>query len=155
MPSRRFLLTAVPCALFTHRAQAHDYRLGSLEIVHPWARATAPTAKAGGGYLKVTNKGTAADRLIEVRSAAALRIELHETRMEGSIMRMREIEKGIEIAPGATVELKPGGYHVMFLDLKAPFEKGAKVPATLVFEKAGTIAVEFRIEAMGASGSHH
>ena len=70
-------------------------------------------------------------------------------------MRMREIEKGIEIAPGATVELKPGGYHVMFLDLKAPFENGAKVPATLVFEKAGTIAVDFRIEAMGASGSHH
>jgi len=139
-----FAVLAVP-------AHALDYKLGSLEIGNPWTRATPPTAPSGGGFLTVINKGTTADRLIAVRSPASSKAEIHEMKMDGNVMRMRELEKGIEIPPGATVELKPGGFHIMFMELKAPFAKDAKVPLTLVFEKAGSIDVELAVQAMGAS----
>ncbi|HYC64586.1 MAG TPA: copper chaperone PCu(A)C [Reyranellaceae bacterium] len=142
------LLAALPAA-------AHDYTLGSLHIVHPWTRATPPSAKAGGGYVTVTNKGAAADRLIAARSAAADQVEIHEMKMEGSVMRMRELEKGLEVPAGATVTLMPGGYHIMFMGLRAPFQKDGRVPVTLVFEKAGAIDVEFMVEAMGTTQPSH
>ena len=133
-------------------ALAKDYKLGSIEIRQPWTRATPPTAQAGGGFLVVTNTGGTADRLVGAKSAAAGKVEVHEMKMDGNVMRMREVEKGIEIPPGGTVELKPGGFHLMFMQLKAPFAKDAKVPVTLVFEKAGSIDVELPVEAMGATG---
>src|SRR6185503_13156886 len=89
--------------LWTGAAVAQDYKLGDLEIGHPWARATPPTAPAGGGYLTVTNKGTTADRLVAVRSPAAGSVQVHEMKMEGNVMRMRELDGGLAIAPGATV----------------------------------------------------
>jgi periplasmic copper chaperone A len=135
----------------TSAAFAQSYKLGSLEIDQPWTRATPPTAKAGGGFMTITNKGTTPDRLVAVRSNASGKVEVHEMKMDGNVMRMRELEKGLEIPPGATVALKPGGYHVMFMELKAPFAKGAKVPVTLVFEKAGSIDVELAVQEMGAA----
>ena len=90
-------------------ASAHSYKLGALEIGHPWARATPPTAPAGGGYLTIKNTGTTPDRLVEVRSPAAAAAQVHEMKMEGNVMRMRELAGGLEIAPGATVALAPGG----------------------------------------------
>ena len=146
----RILLLIAASALVATAASAQDYKLGSLEISQPWTRATAPTAKAGGGYLTITNKGTTPDRLIAVRSAVSDKAEIHEMKMEGNVMRMRELADGLEIPPGATVELKPGGYHIMFMDLKAPMAKDAKVPVTFVFEKAGSIDVELLVQAMGA-----
>lgn len=143
-----FVLTALP-------ATAHDYKLGTLEIATPWTRATAPTAKAGGGFMTITNKGSTADRLIAARSAASAKVEIHEMKMDGSVMRMRELEKGLEIPPGATVALKPGGFHLMFMELRAPFAVNGKVPVTLVFEKAGSIDVEMKVEAMGAGAPKH
>ena len=134
-------------------ALAHGYKLGALEIGHPWTRATAPTAPTGGGFLRITNTGTTADRLIAARSPAADKVEIHEVKMDGNVMRMRELDKGIEIPPGATVELKPGGFHIMFMGLKAPFARDTRVPVTLVFEKAGAIDVEFMVMAIGASPS--
>jgi hypothetical protein len=131
-------------------AMARDYTLGSIEIHEPWSRATPPTAPTAGGYMTITNKGTAPDRLIAVESPAAATAEVHEMKMEGSVMRMRAIDGGLALPPGQTVELKPGGYHVMFTGLKAPFVKGSVVKATLVFEKAGRIDVEFAVAAMGA-----
>ena len=68
---------------------------------------------------------------------------------------MRELEKGLEIPAGATVMLKPGGYHIMFMGLKAPFAKDAKVPVTLVFEKAGSIDIVLDVEALGAAAPRH
>jgi copper(I)-binding protein len=130
---------------------AHDYRLGSIEIVQPWSRATPSTAPSAGGFLTLTNKGTAPDRLIAVESPAAKQAELHEMKMDGAVMRMRQLENGVALPPGQTVELKPGGYHVMFIGLKAPFVKDQKVSATLVFEKAGRIDVEFQVDALGAA----
>lgn len=148
----RHLAPAVLAFLLATPAFAIDYKLGSLEISQPWARATPPAAQAGGGFLAVTNKGTTADRLLAVKSPAADKVEIHEMKMDGNVMRMRELEKGIEIPPGATVELKPGSFHIMFMGLKKPFAKGARVPLTLVFEKAGSIDVELTVEAMGAAG---
>ena len=146
----RLLSLVATAALFASPAWAQDYKLGALEISQPWTRATAPTAKAGGGYMTITNKGTTPDRLIAVKSPAADKAEIHEMKMDGNVMRMRELDKGLEIPPGATVTLKPGGYHIMFMELKAPFAKDAKVPVTLVFEKAGSIDVTFVVQEMGA-----
>ena len=136
-------------------AWAKDYTLGSLQIHEPWTRATPPTAPAGGGFLTITNTGTTPDRLVAVQSAMATKVEIHEMKMDGNVMRMREVEKGLEIPPGATVELKPGGFHVMFMGLKAPFAKDKPVPVTLVFEKAGKIDIELAVEPMGAGKPGH
>ena len=135
---------------------AHDYKIGSIEIGQPWSRATPSTAPSAGGFLTLTNRGDAPDRLVSIECPSAKQAELHEMKMDGAVMRMRELENGIVIAPGQTVELKPGNFHVMFIGLKAPFVKDQKVPATLVFEKAGRIDVEFQVEALGAmQPSHH
>lgn len=149
------LALAALFAFATFPASALDYKLGAIEIGQPWTRATPPSAPSGGGYLVLTNTGTTPDRLIAVKSPAADKAELHEMKMEGTVMRMREIEKGIEIPPGATVELKPGGFHLMFMGLKAPFAKDTKVPVTLVFEKAGSIDVDLVVQAMGAQSPGH
>ena len=150
------ILCLIAATLLASPAWAQDYKLGSLEISQPWTRATAPTAKTGGGFVTITNKGTTPDRLIAARSATSAKAEIHEMKMDGNIMRMRELEKGLEIAPGSTVELKPGGFHIMFMGLKAPFAKDARVPITLVFEKAGSVDIELPVQAMGAQppGQH-
>jgi copper(I)-binding protein len=143
---------ALALALVALPALAKDYKLGALEIRQPWTRATPPTAQTGGGFLVVTNTGTTPDRLVAAKSAAADKVEVHEMKMDGNVMRMRPVENGIEIPPGGSVELKPGGLHVMFMGLKAPFAKDAKVPLTLVFEKAGSVDIELPVETMGATG---
>lgn len=129
---------------------AHDYKIGPIEIGNPWSRATPASARAAAGYLVLTNKGTTADRLVSAGSSAADRVEIHEMRMDANVMRMRELARGITIEPGATVELKPGGLHIMLIELKTPLVKDQMVPVTLVFEKAGRIQVEFQVEALGA-----
>ena len=151
----RILSLIAAAVLLASPAWAQAYKLSSLEIDQPWTRATAPTAKAGGGYVTITNKGTTGDRLIAARSAASAKVEIHEMKMDGNVMRMRELEKGLEIPPGATVALKPGGYHIMFMGLKAPFAKDTKVPITLVFEKAGSLDIMLDVEALGAAAPKH
>jgi hypothetical protein len=148
----RCLALAALLAALAAGAHARDYKLGSLEIGQPWSRATPPTAQAAGGFLVITNKGTVADRLVAVRSTVSDKVEIHEMKMDGNVMRMRELDKGLEIPPGATVELKPGGLHIMFMGLKAPFAKDQRVPITLVFEKAGSIDVDLTVAALGAQG---
>ncbi|MCC8431252.1 copper chaperone PCu(A)C [Reyranella aquatilis] len=154
MFARRLILAAA-VSLLTVPAMAQDYKLGSLEITAPWTRATAPTARSGGGFMTITNKGTTADRLVSARSTVSDKVEIHEMQMDGSVMRMRELAKGLDIPPGATVMLKPGSYHIMFMELKAPLAKDAKVPVTLVFEKAGSIDVQLDVQAMGAMPHGH
>ena len=150
-----FLFAAV-LALAISAAQAHDYKVGTLEIGHPWTRATPKGASVGGGYLKITNKGTVADRLTGATFAVAPRVEIHEMAMRDGMMRMRALPNGIEIKPDETVEFKPGSYHIMFMNLKEPLEKGQRIKGTLTFEKAGPIEVEYVVEAVGApaSGRH-
>ena len=131
---------------------AHDHGAGSVQIGHPWARPTVAGQKAGGGYLTLENRGRSADRLLSARSSAAERVELHSMQMDGDVMRMRQLE-AIELEPGARVELKPGGMHLMLVGLKAPLAKGAKVPLTLRFEQAGEVRVELQVE-QGAPAPH-
>lgn len=128
-----------------------DYDVGSIHIAEPWARATPKGASAGAAYLSITNKGTAPDRLVScVASDVAGRCQIHSMTMEGGVMKMRPVEGGLEIKPGETVTLKPSGFHVMLMDLKHPLEQGKATQVTLQFEKAGTVAVEFPIAAIGA-----
>lgn len=147
----RSLIPALLMALVATAASAHEYKVGSLVINHPWSRATPKGATVGGGYLKITNTGTTPDRFVSGSSDAGKRFEIHEMSMDGGVMKMRALPNGIEIAPGATVEFKPGSYHVMFVGIEKPFEKGDKVKATLTFEKAGKVDVEFHVGDMGSA----
>jgi copper(I)-binding protein len=134
-------------------AAAETYSAGGLQIVGPWARATPKGSTVSAGYLTITNKGPAADRLIGGSLASAARFEVHTTVTEGGVARMRQVVS-LEIKPGETVELRPGGMHVMFMGLKQPMSQGQTVKGTLVFEKAGTVAIEFAVQPPGAtSGS--
>jgi copper(I)-binding protein len=151
MMKQRILLPLALALLCSVTVLAEDYKLGALEIGQPWARATPPSAPAGGGFLKITNTGATPDRLISASSPVAELVQVHEMKMDGNVMRMREVEKGLEIPAGGSVTLAPGGLHLMMMGLKAPLAKDTKVPLTLVFEKAGRIEVELAVEAMGAS----
>jgi copper(I)-binding protein len=131
-------------------SHAEDVVAGGLKISAAWTRATPKGAPVGGGYLTISNNGTASDRLIGGSSDTATRFEIHDMSMDNGVMKMRPVEAGIEIKPGQTVELKPGGYHVMFVGLKKPFEQGDHVKATLKFEKAGDVSVDFTVEGIGA-----
>jgi len=151
----RVTLSLLVALLVATPSFALDYKLGALQITQPWARATPPSAPAGGGFLKITNTGSAPDRLISASSPIAELVQVHEMKMDGSVMRMREVEKGLEIPPGGSVTLAPGGLHLMMMGLKGPLKQGSPVPVTLVFEKAGKIDVELAVEAMGASHASH
>ena len=140
---------AAALALIPVGANAHDYRVGSLHIDHPWAIATPNGAKVGAGYLTITNEGTEPDRLIALTSPVARKVTLHGSVKEGDVVKMRKLEKGIEIKPGETVELKPEGAHVMFEGLRAPLLEAGRVEGILVFEKAGSIVVDYAVEPMG------
>jgi len=147
-------LFAALLAVAASGAHARDYRAGSLEIADPWARATPKGAAVGGGYLRIRNGGTTPDRLTGGSSDVAAKLELHTMTMDNGVMKMRPVEGGLEIKPGATVELKPGSSHLMFVGLKKPLGAGDHVKATLTFEKAGPVDVEFDVSAMGAPAGH-
>ena len=149
-----FLTSALVLALVTGAA-AHDFKVGALVIDHPWSRATPKGAAVAGGYMKITNTGTTPDRLTGGTTEAAKKFEIHEMKMEGSVMKMRELSDGLEIPPGATVELKPGSYHVMMMNLAKPLVKGERVKASLTFEKAGKVDIEFAVEAVGGTEHKH
>lgn len=126
------------------------YKTGDLVVVSPWTRATPGGAKIAGGYLKVTNNGTSADRLTGATTVSADRVEIHEMSMTDGVMKMRLLADGLTIKPGETVELKPGGFHMMFMDIKQPLKQGETLKATLTFEKAGKLDVSFNVNAIGA-----
>jgi len=132
-------------------AQAADYDVGSIHVTQPWARATPKGASAGAAYLTVTNNGAAPDRLTCAGSDAAAACQIHTMSMDNGVMKMRPVEGGIEIKSGETVTLKPGSDHLMLMNIKHALEAGKTVEATLQFEKAGTVKVEFTILAMGAA----
>jgi copper(I)-binding protein len=148
------ILIAAMLALVAGNVSAHEYKAGSLEIKHPWSRATPKGANVAAGYMKIVNNGTEPDRLVGGSNAASEKFEIHAMSMDGEVMKMRPLPNGIEIKPGATVELKPGSYHLMFVGLKQPFEKGKRVKGTLQFEKAGTVEVEYAVQAVGGTPDH-
>jgi copper(I)-binding protein len=129
------------------------FKLGDLTVTSPWTRATPGGAKIAGGYLKIANNGASADRFVGAKSDAADHVEIHQMSMTDGVMKMRPLPTGLEIKPGETVELKSGGYHLMFMDLKRPLKQGDTFKATLQFEKAGSLDVNFNVNALGATGS--
>jgi len=118
--------------------------LAQVDVENPWSRATAPGAKVAAGYMVLHNTAGAADRLVAASSPAAARVETHVTVRDGDIMRMREV-KGYDIPAQGSFELKPGGPHLMFVDIRKPFAEGERIPVTLRFERAGEKTVEFRV----------
>jgi periplasmic copper chaperone A len=126
-----------------------------LRIEQPFARATAPTARAGGAFMTIVNTGATADRLLRVETSVAARAELHTVIMEGDVMRMREVP-GIDVPANGKATLAPGGFHVMLMELKAPLKAGDTAPITLVFEKAGRVEVAVPILPLGSEpGMQH
>jgi copper(I)-binding protein len=148
----RSILCAAALTLAGAAAHAHSFKLGDIDIDHPYARVTAAGQPTGAGYLKLDNKGRAEDKLLAARAAVAASVELHSMTMEGNVMRMRQVD-GIALPAGGTVELKPGGYHIMFVGLKAPLKAGDKFPMTLKFEKAGEVEVVVNVEAPKAGAA--
>lgn len=127
-------------------------KAGDLAISGGWVRATLPGQKTGAGYLAISNNGTAPDRLLSLTSPAASRVEIHSMRMENDVMIMRPVKGGLEIAPGSTVELGPGGLHLMFLALSAPFTDGSSVEVELRFARAGAVRLSLPVRRNGTSG---
>ncbi|GAB4357333.1 MAG: copper chaperone PCu(A)C [Oricola sp.] len=139
------LLVGAPAASF-----AGEYKIGDLVIDNPQARATPPGAPVSGGYLVIHNNGKEADRLVGGSADFAGKVEIHEMAMDGEVMKMRELENGLEIPAGGEVTLKPGGYHVMFMEMKRNLEAGTTEKVTLRFQKAGDITMDFDVVDPGA-----
>jgi periplasmic copper chaperone A len=149
------LLTALAVAAHSNTgygqsAAAPSYKVGDLVIESPWARATPGGAQVAGGYLKITNTGREADRLIGGSLPVAAAVEVHEMAMADGVMKMRKLENGLEIKPGQTIEFKPGSYHIMFTGLREGLKEGERIKGTLVFQRTGTVEVEYRVASIGA-----
>ncbi|MCB1539042.1 MAG: copper chaperone PCu(A)C [Rhodospirillales bacterium] len=142
---KRFCLT-LALALIAGSASAQEYTAGSMTVTDPAARATAPSAEVGVGFLTLKNAGDTPDTLVSVTSPEiAQKIELHKMTMDAGVMRMRPLEDGITVPAGQSVALSPMGLHVMFMQLKKPLVEGEKFPAMLHFAKTGDMAVTFTV----------
>ena len=117
----------------------------SVDVKNPWVRVAVPGQKATGAFMSITAKDGA--RLVGASSPVAGVAEIHEMKMDGNVMKMRAIEGGLELPAGKTVELKPGGFHVMLMDLKAPLAKDASVALTLVFKDAKGVESKVEVKA--------
>ncbi len=135
-------------------ALAGDISAGNLIIENPWSRATPKGAKVGAGYLGLINIGTNDDRLVSATSDVSERVEIHTMTMEAGVMKMRRLPDGLPVKARSTVTLKPGGYHLMFIDLKAPLEKDQDFNVTLTFEKTGDIDVLFKTTGIGGQSPY-
>jgi len=132
-------------------AQAQTTAAAPITIENAWARATPGAVTTGGAYMTLVDHGTSPDRLVAVSTPVAGKAELHVMSMDKGISTMRPVD-ALTVEPGKPVELKPGGYHVMLIDLKAPLKLGDSFPMSLTFEKAGTIQVTVKVEKPGAMG---
>lgn len=141
-------------AAITFPATAGDEHQG-IVVEEAWARASAGAAKSGAAYLTIANHGDEVDRLISVASDAATRVEIHTHVMSENVMRMMEVEGGVEIEPGSPTVFKPGGLHVMFMGLKEPFVEGETFPITLTLENAGEMTVDVSVEGIAAMEPSH
>jgi copper(I)-binding protein len=131
-------------------ALAQGYEVGALRVVQPWVRTAPPGAPTLAGYLSITNRGSSVDHLLGGSSPELSAIEVHEMSMTGQVMRMRPMVGGLAIDPGKTVVLTPGGErHLMLIGPKHAYKSGDRIPATLRFEKAGTVKVTFLVHDLG------
>ncbi|OHC83207.1 MAG: hypothetical protein A3G73_09425 [Rhodospirillales bacterium RIFCSPLOWO2_12_FULL_67_15] len=155
--TRRVVLSVLVFALSAlagaPRAGSHVYESGPVIVSHPWARASAPTARNGAAYMRIESAPGAKDRLLGARSPVAETVEVHETTVTDGIARMRRIF-AIGIAPDHPIDIAPGGMHMMLMGLKYPLKEGDLFPLVLTFEKAGDVQVDVIVEPPGAMGPH-
>jgi copper(I)-binding protein len=150
MSIRRLFIGALAAAAFVPALPS--FAQADIQVEQPWARPTVAGQAAGGGFVTLRG-GAAADRLLGGSApTVAERVELHTMRMEGDVMRMREVP-AIDLPAGQTVELRPGGLHLMFMGLKAPLKEGDRFPLTLRFEKAGEKTVQVQVRARPPAGA--
>lgn len=151
-----FAATLALCS--TAALQAHEVKAGDIVVLHPNAPPSLKGAPNGIGFVDLKNTGSQPDRLLKASAPGIGRIELHEMKMQGDVMQMRELE-GVPIAPGATVKMGPGGLHMMLMQLAKPLATGDKLPLTLTFERAGSVTTELwvqpRDEGAKAMDAHH
>jgi periplasmic copper chaperone A len=140
----------VSLALLAPPVHAGEVSVGNLVITQAWSRATPGGAPVAGGYLSIENKGSLPDRLLSGATNAARKIEIHEMALDKGIMTMRPIDGGLFIEAGKTVKFEPGGRHLMFIGLAAPFREGEQVSVSLTFEMAGMVTVPFAVQGIGA-----
>lgn len=134
--------------------QQPSYTVGDLVITNVRAGATVPKAPVAGGYMVIRNNGSEPDFLIGGTASFAGDVQIHEMKMQGDVMKMRELADGLEIPAGGEVALKPGGYHVMFMKLSEPLSEGDSRKAALRFKKSGSVEVEFNIKSRKDLTSH-
>lgn len=157
-----FVIGGVAYAMMTSQslAQTHQFTSGSLTIDRPWSRPTIGSAPNSAAYLKITNRGGTPDTLMGVKSDVAKRVELHTVKMDGGVMRMRAVKGVIAVPANASVELKPGGFHIMLIGLTRKLSAADTFDLTLQFERQGEVPVQVQVEKMGAmsgdamKGSH-
>jgi periplasmic copper chaperone A len=161
-PMRSFLILCAASLFAASPALAHSYRMGAVEIDHPWTR-PAPAGATGGGFLVIRNGGSTPVTLVSARTPAARSVSLHQTTVTGGIARMSALPRGLTVAAGATTALAPGGYHLMLEGLTGPLIAGGRAPLTLVFSNGQTVQVELDIQirppaaapaAKGAAAEH-
>jgi len=144
---------ARPAHADDHGSHAKAEMKTGITVSSPWVRATPPGAKVGAGYVQLGNAGGQADRLVAASAPdIAGRVEIHEMSMDDGIMKMRELADGLEIGAGSNVKLKPGGFHLMLMDLKRPIEEGEDVKMSLTFKNAGQMDVVFKAYGVGSMG---
>ena len=133
---------------------AHNHEKGDIQVRHPWSRATPPGASVAAAYMEIRNTGKQADRLLSATSAVAQRVEMHLTEREGEVMKMREV-KTIDIPARERYTLRPGGAHLMLVDLKQPLKKGERFAMRLRFERAGELEIELEVQEQGSRHPRH
>lgn len=144
-------LLALALALGAAPGLAAEFKAGGIVVESAWARATPKGTEVGGGYLTIENRGDAPDRLTGGTADFAT-VEIHQTTSENGVSKMREVEDGLAIPAHGSVVFSPGGYHLMFTHLAHPLTKGGSVKATLDFEHAGPVEIEFKVMGIGATG---
>ena len=158
VPALLGLLSATP--VHAHEGLVHDgcpagqvFAAGDLTISGAYTRAMLPQAKVAGGYLTIENKGSAPDRLVGGASEAAKSVQVHQMKLEGEMMKMGEVEGGLEVPAGGSVELTPGAYHIMMMGVGTPFKEGECLQLTLKFEKAGDVPVVLNVGGTAADAA--
>jgi periplasmic copper chaperone A len=145
---------ALALALLAVQVLAHNHEKGDIQVRHPWSRATPPGAKVAVGYMEIRNHGQQPDRLLSASTELAQRVEMHVTRQEGDVVKMRQV-KSFEIPGRERYELRPGGAHMMLVDIVRPLKKGERFTMRLVFERAGELEVELEVQEQGSRRPHH
>lgn len=149
---KKLLSALAVLAALSLPAHAEPVKAGAMEIESAFARASPKVARAGAGFMTLRNTGTEADRLIAASSEVSAVTELHTHINDNGVMRMRQVE-AIDIPAGGTVELKPGGLHVMFMNLHGPLMEGTEFPVILRFERAGEVTVTIPVKGVAAMGA--